>query len=169
MISDQPSMVASAVIVPESSAPTSELMPNGHTLKRRQSSGSSQGFKRPRLDVDEMSSPADVAPVDGSPPPTASPIEPPNDTQVPTARRKTGQDEERRRGKRLFGAILGTLSQPHNQGPGRKRADIERKQQARLRVQAEEEEEVKRRRLEQLTERRREEQKIVDEQSVCLA
>lgn len=74
--------------------------------------------------------------------------------------------EERKRGQRLFGALLGTLSQSSSSTAQKRRTDIERKQQAKLRVQAEEYDEQKKQRLESLMAVRRKEQKKYDKQSV---
>lgn len=74
--------------------------------------------------------------------------------------------EERKRGQRLFGALLGTLSQSSSSTAQKRRTDIEKKQQAKLRSQAEEREEQKEQRLESLRAVRRKEQKKYDKQSV---
>lgn len=74
--------------------------------------------------------------------------------------------EERKRGQRLFGALLGTLSQSSSSTAQKRRTDIERKQQDKLREQAEELDEQKKQRLESLLVVRRNEQKKYDKQSV---
>ena len=76
--------------------------------------------------------------------------------------------EERKRGQRLFGALLGTLSQSSSSTAQKRRIDIERKQQAKLKLQAEEFDEKKKERLEALMAIRRREQKKYDKQSVRL-
>lgn len=76
--------------------------------------------------------------------------------------------EERKRGQRLFGALLGTLSQSSSSTAHKRRVDIERKQQAKLRLQAEEYDEKKKQELEALLDVRRQEQKKYDKQSVRL-
>ena len=81
-------------------------------------------------------------------------------------RRRSGQLEERKRGQRLFGALLGTLSQSSSSTAQKRRSDIEKKQQAKLRLQTEEENEKKKAKLDALMEVRRQEQKIFDAQSV---
>lgn len=91
------------------------------------------------------------------------------DVVAPSAadrRRTSGQAEERKRGQRLFGALLGTLSQNSATTAQKRRADIEKKQQAKLKLQAEEYDEKKKRELEKLMNLRRKEQKKWDEQSV---
>jgi len=76
--------------------------------------------------------------------------------------------EERKRGQRLFGALLGTLSQSSSSTAQKRRSDIEKKQQAKLKLQAEEHDEAKKQKLDALMEARRREQRIFDKQSVCL-
>ncbi|KAL9612778.1 MAG: hypothetical protein Q9167_002663 [Letrouitia subvulpina] len=91
---------------------------------------------------------------------------PPRAQDTLSERRKSGQLEERKRGQRLFGALLGTLSQSSSSAAQKRRTDIERKQQAKLKLQAEEYDEQKKQRLEALTATRRKEQKIYDKQSM---
>ena len=74
--------------------------------------------------------------------------------------------EERKRGQRLFGALLGTLSQSSSSTAQKRRTDIERKQQAKLKQQAEEQDEKKKQKLEALLAVRRREQRKFDKQSV---
>jgi len=83
-------------------------------------------------------------------------------------RRASGQAEERRRGQRLFGAVLGTLSQSSASASQKRRADIEKKQQAKLKLRDEELQEQKRRQAEEVLRRRRKDQRKYDEQSVGL-
>lgn len=76
--------------------------------------------------------------------------------------------EERKRGRRLFGALLGTLSQSSSSSTAQKRrTDIEEKQQAKLKQQTEEVDEKKKEKLEKLMKARRKEQRVYDWQSVC--
>lgn len=74
--------------------------------------------------------------------------------------------EERKRGQRLFGALIGTLSQSSSSTAQKRREDIERKQHAKLKLQAEEYDEKKRKRYEELIAIRRQEQRKYDKQSV---
>lgn len=74
--------------------------------------------------------------------------------------------EERKRGQRLFGALLGTLSQSSSSTAQKRRSDIEKKQQAKLKLQAEEQDEKKKQKLEALLVVRRREQKKFDKQSM---
>ncbi len=87
-------------------------------------------------------------------------------TDTRSDRRKSGQAEERRRGQRLFGALLGTLSQSSSTLAQKRRVDIEKKQQAKLKLQAEEFDQKRKQRLDELLAVRRREQKKFDEQSV---
>ena len=145
-------MIASAVVVPEP-----ENIPQASTpsLKRRQSSIDLEASKRPRLDT-QASPNSNDAP---SPPAMSPP------------RRKasaigSGAVEERKRGQRLFGALLGTLSQTSAKPAHRKRDEIERRQQEKLRQKDEDLAEEKRKAREKLDAVRREEQKVWNRQGV---
>ncbi|KAJ9639463.1 hypothetical protein H2199_006497 [Coniosporium tulheliwenetii] len=149
MSEEQPT-VASAVVVPEPPQPASPQASN----KRRQSSVSESGNKRPRLSRDrDHEEIRDTAP-------------PPVEDDDRASRRKSGQAEERKRGQRLFGALLGTLSQSSSTAAQKRRADIEKKQQAKLKLQAEEFDQKQKERLDELMRVRRLEQKKFDEQSM---
>ena len=140
--------IASAVIVPESvEQPGSPSGP----AKRRQLSTSEQNVKRPRLTQHEGTN-------------AMSPSSAPAGRT--SERRKSGQMEERKRGQRLFGALLGTLSQSSSSTAQKRRTDIERKQQAKLKLQADEFDEKKKQRLDAIMDFRRREQKKYDKQSV---
>ncbi|KAI9824500.1 MAG: hypothetical protein M1819_000855 [Sarea resinae] len=145
--------IASAVAVPEDPVPRSP--PQGHA-KRRQSSISETGSKRPRLSPERSTDGHDGA---AQPLPAA---------ERRADRRKSGQVEERKRGQRLFGALLGTLSQSSSSTAQKRRADIEKKQQAKLRLQAEEYDEKKKKDLDELIKLRRQEHKKYEEQSMHL-
>ena len=144
------SAIASAVVLPEvAEDESSPSVP----LKRRQSSASTSDTKRLRLDKDgETQVKAGDQPI--------SPAE------SPARRRKSRDIDERKRGKRLFGALLGTLSQNSSSTAQKRRTDIEKKQQEKLKLQAEEDDEKTKQRLQRLVEERREEQKKFDEQTV---
>lgn len=81
-------------------------------------------------------------------------------------RRASGQLEERKRGKRLFGALLGTLAQSSSSTAQKRRVDIEKKQREKLKLQAEEYDEQKRSQLDAMMEVKRQEQKKYNQQSV---
>lgn len=146
-------MISSAVIVPE----PEDLSPTSPPQKRRPSSDFYNGsFKRQRLDTrtsrdsnDTTLSPSVTSPLQRNPSLTSK-----------------GAAEERKRGQRLFGALLGTLSQSSTTTAQRRRADIEKKQLGKLQQRDEELEEEKRKKREKLDVIRRREQKVWDEQSV---
>ncbi len=146
-------VVASAVILPESEQPPSPPT----NLKRRQSSFSDDRSKRPRLGQNETN---------GSRPDTMTPPQSATQDTRQSERRRSGHLEERKRGQRLFGALLGTLSQSSSSTAQKRRTDIEKKQQAKLKLQAEEQDEKKKQKLEALLVVRRREQKKFDKQSV---
>lgn len=81
-------------------------------------------------------------------------------------RKRNRQNEERKRGQRLFGSLLGTLSQSSNSAASRRRADIERKQQDKLKLQDEEYGEVKKKRREERVALRKREQKVYEKEMV---
>lgn len=92
------------------------------------------------------------------------------DAKAPTGAKRTGRksgvEEERKRGQRLFGGLLGTLSQSSTTTAQRRRADIEKKQQAKLKDQDAEYDGNKKRGYEDLMAARRKEQKIYDRHAV---
>lgn len=139
--------VASAVIVPEMDHQPLHSPSSG---KRRGSSFSQDSSKRPKLSSES----------------THDRVDPATATDRISDRRKSGQLEERKRGQRLFGALLGTLSQSSSSTAQKRRTDIEKKQQAKLKEQAEEYDEQKKQRLESIMAARRKEQKKYDKQSV---
>lgn len=143
--------MASAVIVPDIAE---QLVPPPLTSKRRQSLGSEGGSKRLRLSQEHSSKPEELMSL-------------PLTTLTPSfAKEANVKVEERRRGKRLFGALLGTLAQSSSSTAQKRRVDIEKKQQAKLKLQDEEYDEKKKQRLDALIEVRRWEQKKYNKQSV---
>jgi pinin/SDK/memA/ protein conserved region len=144
-------MISSAVVIPEQ--PSVQEEPASPSLKRRQSSQSTEANKRPRLDSTNGSA------NHGSPPPSAA-MSPP--------RRKSSLlsgTEEKKRGQRLFGALLGTLSQTSSKPAHYRRDEIEKRQQERLRRDNEEREEERKRKKEELDRSRRKEQKLWDRET----
>ena len=151
------SAVASAVVLPETE---DQSQPPTPSLKRKHSSVSDSGSKRLRLSQDGSSNRRGSTAM--SPPHSA------REDRL-SERRKSGHgQEDRKRGQRLFGALLGTLSQSSSSTANKRRADIEKKQQAKLRLQTEEETEKKKAKLEELMAVRRREQKNYNMQSVRL-
>lgn len=145
--------VASAVILPESE----QLSSPPPTLKRRQSSISDDRSKRARLGHNDTN---------GSRQDTMTPPQSATQDRRPSERQRSGHLEERKRGQRLFGALLGTLSQSSSSTAQKRRTDIEKRQQAKLKLQAEEQDEKKKLKLEALLVVRRREQRKFDKQSV---
>ncbi|KAF5711951.1 peroxin 26 [Fusarium mundagurra] len=79
-------------------------------------------------------------------------------------RRKNATQEEKRRGKRLFGGLLSTLSQTSSSVQQKRRLEIERRQQDRLQKQNIEEDRLRQEKRLRLTEIRRGEQLTFDEE-----
>ncbi len=146
-------MISSAVIIPEPEDVSHASPPR----KRRQSSESyDSSYKRPRLES-QASKDSDGYSVPQSA--TSPPRRKPSITG-------SGAVEERKRGQRLFGALLGTLSQSSTTTAQKRRADIEKKRLGKVHERNEELEDEKRRKREQLDTVRRNEQKIWEAQSV---
>lgn len=147
------SVLASAVVIPDAAPESPPLV----SAKRRQSSVSESGSKRPRLSVS-----GEVQ----SPPRENGSVKPTEEEEDRPQRRRARPDEERKRGQRLFGALLGTLSQSTTTTAQKRRAEIEKRQHAKLRQKTEEDDQKVREKLAKLTNVRRKEQKKFDEQSV---
>lgn len=142
--------MASAVILPEVDD-ASQPLPR----KRRQSPESDNDAKRRRVSHDEGHS-REIS--------TSAPAA----TTGPESGRLAGGQaaEERLRGRRLFGALLGTLSQSSSSTAQKRRSGIEKKQQDKLKQQTEEADEQTKEKLEALMQTRRKEQRVFDKQSV---
>ncbi|KAL4903265.1 hypothetical protein BDW74DRAFT_53809 [Aspergillus multicolor] len=142
--------LASAVIVPEDNASPEAGQ------KRRQSSTTDldSDIKRRRLSTQSE---------DRSPKQARRQSSPKQDSQD-TERKRNRRDEERKRGQRLFGSLLGTLSQSSTSAAQRRRADIERKQQDKLKIQDEEYGELKKKRREERLATRKKEQKAYEKE-----
>lgn len=137
--------LASAVALPEPLSPESGL--------KRKSSISNADRKRRRLSSQEDHISSQVFDHTGE----RNPI-----------RRGGGRTEDRKRGQRLFGALLGTLSQSSSTPSQKRREDIEKRQQAKLKQQEEEYDELKRKKREELISARRKEQRLYEKEAVCL-
>ncbi|KAL9081267.1 MAG: hypothetical protein Q9159_007372 [Coniocarpon cinnabarinum] len=169
-----------AVVAPTTLETQSQSSPlNSPSLKRSNSSSSAQPSKRPRLDSEPSHDPShheeeagpkhDHASENVSTEPLPTQDEPqrakvPSDTRSP----KSTREDEKKRGRRLFGGLLGTLSQSSSSSAQRRRAEIEMKQQAKLKAQDEEHEEDKKRRLESLALERKAQQQQWDLQAMHL-
>jgi hypothetical protein len=134
--------IASAVVLPEELlAPASP-----HANKRRQASISEQTAKRPRLD-DDAANGRRESNTEASP-------------AVPVRR-------ERGRERRLFGAVLGALSQaPSTTAAQKRRSEIEKRQLAQRKQENEESEQRKAERMARRKAQRWKEQKRFEAQSV---
>jgi hypothetical protein len=137
--------VSSAVVLPEESLPPAS--PNGS--KRRQLSISEESAKRPRLD-------------DGSS--SLGRRESVQEVKPPAPVRR-----ERGRERRLFGAVLGALSQaPSTTAAQKRRSEIEKRQLAQRKQESEESEQRKSERIARRKVQRWKEQRRFEEQSVWL-
>jgi hypothetical protein len=137
--------IASAVVLSEEPLPPAS--PN--SSKRRQLSISEDSAKRPRL----------------------------NDEDVPVSRRGSTVEaklaapvrRERGRERRLFGAVLGALSQaPSTSAAQKRRSEIEKRQLAQRKQESEESEQRKAERIARRKDQRWKEQKRFEVQSVSL-
>jgi hypothetical protein len=133
--------IASAVVLPEEPLPPASP-PNGH--KRRQSSVNEDSSKRPRLDHDDVT----------------TEHQPENKPAAPKRR-------ERGRERRLFGAVLGALSQnPSTTAAQKRRSEIEKRQLDQRKQQDEEGEQRKAERVARRKIQRWKEQKRFERDSV---
>lgn len=147
-------MIQSAVVVPELEEQHQESTPS---LKRRQSSISSEiSSKRPRLSP--RNSTDHGSPNDTSPPAQRKPSQ---------ANTSTGA-QERQRTQRLFGNVFSNLNKTSAKPAHRKRDEIEKRQQERLKLQTEEAAKEKRKRQEEVDALRQRQQKAWDAQSVSV-
>jgi hypothetical protein len=136
------SPIASAVVLPEELLPPASPIGN----KRRQPSTSEESAKRPRLDDDETKERRNSA-TESKP---AAPV-----------RRERGRE------RRLFGAVLGALSQaPSTTAAQKRRSEIEKRQLAKRQQESEESEQRKAERIARRKVQRWKEQRRFEEQSV---
>ncbi|KAE8454336.1 hypothetical protein EG329_005261 [Mollisiaceae sp. DMI_Dod_QoI] len=151
--------IASAVIIPD----PEELQPP--PSKRRQSSTSESSSKRPRLSEDASAgSPTGLR---ESPQPIDSSRVSSGTTRDPIQeRRKSSVQEERKRGQRLFGGLLSTLSQSTPNGQQKRRLEIEKRQQEKVKQQKAEDEVRRAEKLAKLKALRKTEQVKFDEESM---
>lgn len=153
--------------------------PPANSLKRRQSEVSEQESKRLR-----------ASPGKTSPDPEATRASDRRDSDAPSedrarrestdrtteappapqesTRRKSSAINEKDRSRRLFGGLLGSLSQKADSRTAKRRQEIESRRKAELQRQDDEHVEDKQRRLEQLAEKRRRVQKELEVETVCL-
>ncbi|KAL5117635.1 hypothetical protein ACEQ8H_004528 [Pleosporales sp. CAS-2024a] len=137
---------ASAVVLPEESLPPAS--PSSTSNKRRQSSTTEDSAKRPRLD--------DPSPKEGRESTNAA-------TSAAPVRRERGRE------RRLFGAVLGALSQaPSTTAAQKRRAEFEKKQLAQRKQESEESAQRRAAREARRKAQRWKEQRRFDEESLRL-
>ncbi|OAP56054.1 hypothetical protein AYL99_09233 [Fonsecaea erecta] len=185
-------MISSAVLIPEE--PQVDPAEQNGSLKRRQSSvsESSESNKRPRLDSQTSTTASSHGDVSPTAPSATSPAaataaggQPSAMSPPPPRRRQTSSalEQDKSRNRRLFGALLGTLSQssntPRRTSAGTKinnqtttlnarREEIESRQRERLKRESHEIAESARLKKEHLEHERRVEQVRWDEQAMRL-
>jgi hypothetical protein len=138
--------ISSAVLLPEEPLPSAS--PNSN--KRRQLSISEDSAKRPRLNDEDLSVSRCGSTIDTKP---AAPV-----------RRERGRE------RRLFGAVLGALSQaPSTSAAQKRRSEFEKKQLAQRKQESEESEQRKAERIARRKVQRWKEQKRFEAQSVSLS
>ncbi|OKL58193.1 hypothetical protein UA08_06647 [Talaromyces atroroseus] len=153
----QPNMaeetLPSAVSVPQ---PEENASPEAGQ-KRRKSSVSENGTKRRRISDqhEDDARPSPPQPTAGQAIGTARP-----------SRNAATATEERKRGQRLFGGLLGTLSQTPSTVAQKRRADIEQRQQAKLKLQNEQQSEARRKEKEDMMIERRKQQRDLEASSM---
>jgi hypothetical protein len=149
--------LASAVAVPEQ-----DILRQSPELpaKRRKSSVIEHETKRRRLSAQE-----------GSPQSQAQhPSSPAQEAEQSLEKRpvRRGREDERKRGQRLFGGLLGTLSQSSNSAAQKRRADIEKRQQDKLKSQDNEYDGLKKRHKDRRDVIRRKEKPFYEREAVGL-
>jgi len=148
--------------------------PPANGLKRRQSEVSEQESKRLRTSPGKISSLPEPSPARDSPREEGSRRDsrdktaekhspPPRD-----APRRSSKINEKDRSRRLFGGLLGSLSQKDDSRTTKRRQEIESRRKAELQRQDDEHVEDKQRRLEQLAEKRRRVKKEIEDEMVCI-
>lgn len=85
---------------------------------------------------------------------------------VDVDRRKVATQEEKKRGKRLFGGLLSTLSQTSGDSTQKRRLEIERRQQERMRKQSVEDDKLRAEKRARAMEARKGDQIVFDEEVV---
>lgn len=154
--------------------------PPTNTLKRRQSEVSEQENKRLRASPGKTSqdpettrasarrdsdAPSEQNPRRESTDKAAGEQSPPRED----ARRKSSAVNEKDRSRRLFGGLLGSLSQKGDSRTTKRRQEIESRRKAELQRQDDEHVEDKQRRLEQLAEKRRRVKKQLEAETVFIS
>lgn len=155
--------LASAVALPD---PDTLRQSADYGPKRRMSSVSEYDSKRCRLSMQDN----DISAHSQRRPPSSPAPVPDRPAERRPARQGAGdgagRDEDRKRGQRLFGALLGTLSQSSNSVANKRRANIEKRQQDKLKSQAEEYDELKKQRRDRRDAIRKKEQPLYEREAV---
>lgn len=139
--------------------------PNG--LKRRQSDVSEQENKRLRTSPGKTSPDPETSRARDAPSEDRPRRESATEQQQPRdSRRKSSAVNEKDRSRRLFGGLLGPLSQKDDSRTTKRRQEIESRRKAELQRQDDEHVEDKQRRLEQLAEKRRRVKKEMQAETV---
>lgn len=85
---------------------------------------------------------------------------------IDAGRRQLATQEEKKRGKRLFGGLLSTLSQTSGGSIQKKRMEIERRQQERMRKQSVEDSKLREEKRAKAMQARKGDQNVFDEEVV---
>ncbi|CAG8960678.1 hypothetical protein HYFRA_00013446 [Hymenoscyphus fraxineus] len=160
------SPIASAVVLPD---PEPQSVPEpdqaasqSPSIKRRQSTDDGQPSKRPRISQElNATSPTQISPKAKLEEPVEKKLSDPAQD-----RRKSRVQEEKKRGQRLFGGLLSTLSQSTSNGQQKRRQEIEKRQQERAKQQKAEDETRRARKRESILATRKVEQIKYDEASM---
>ncbi|RJE21764.1 pinin SDK memA [Aspergillus sclerotialis] len=157
--------LASAVALPDHD----NLPPSPETNLKRRKSSTTDRDHNPDADPDNkrrrLSSQNDQSEPQSRRQSIQSPGDRRNSDRRPS-RQTGGREEERKRGQRLFGGLLGTLSQSSNSAAQKRRADIERRQQDKLKLQYEELDEQRKKRKDELVAIRWKEKRLFEEESM---
>ncbi|KAK5103793.1 hypothetical protein LTS08_003213 [Lithohypha guttulata] len=163
-------MISSAVVIPERDLDFRPDENSSPTLKRKLSQSHNDERKRPRVDVDTLD-------YDDAPKSASREVQKESkstSTTSPIARRSSALAsntvDEKKRNKRLFGSLLGTLSQTtaRSNPAHKKRDEIEARQRERLKKENEDQEAERKRRRDELSQHRRRQQKVWEEEGIRL-
>lgn len=155
-------MISSAVVIPETTIDQNQSQPP--SLKRKFSPPPERDGKRLRVDTENSPNGSQAKTVEPS-----SAVSIPGKTSPQNRRRSSALGvEEKKRNQRLFGTLLGTLSQAttSTKPAHRKRDEIEARQRERLKRQNEEQEEERSRQRERIHERRLRDQQSWDKEGM---
>lgn len=145
----------------------SEQSPPANDLKRRHSEASEQESKRLRASPGKTSPDPEAARATDAPSEERSRRESTDKAnEGKDGRRKSGAVNEKDRSRRLFGGLLGSLSQKGDSRTAKKRQEIESRKKAELQRQDDERVEDKQRRLEELAAKRRRVREKMDGETV---